>query len=220
MTQIVWKPIYAYSLDGQYLASSEGDIQRVNRRKVLSTHFDRAGYIRVKVSKDGINRVVAVHRLVADAFLGTCPKGMQVNHIDGDKTNNRPENLEYVSPSENILHSARVLKTHHTGAVLTEHQVREILVLLSEGVTQVDIAEQFWVGYSTVNAIKLGKSWKDIDRSEYDLSEAAKRERLTYRQIGEIRRLLSLNIPQTQIARQFGVHQSLVSLIQGGKRRS
>jgi hypothetical protein len=54
---------------------------------------------------DRVNFTKTIHRLVAAEFLGTCPKGIQVNHKDGDRLNNHASNLEYVTPSENTRHS-------------------------------------------------------------------------------------------------------------------
>lgn len=62
------------------------------------------GYLRVKMNN--IHR--QVHHLVAEATLGPRPEGLVVNHIDGNRTNNRPENLEYITQAENIQHSIRI----------------------------------------------------------------------------------------------------------------
>lgn len=51
---------------------------------------------------------IALHRLVAEAVYGPCPEGKEVNHIDGHKLNNRPENLEYVTHYHNMKHKPRL----------------------------------------------------------------------------------------------------------------
>tara|TARA_R110000868_G_scaffold127131_2_gene334584 strand:+ start:245 stop:718 length:474 start_codon:yes stop_codon:yes gene_type:complete len=67
----------------------------------LSLFKTREGYLRVKLN----NKSVMIHSLVAQFILGDRPKDYVVNHIDGDKLNNRPSNLEYVTIAENIKHS-------------------------------------------------------------------------------------------------------------------
>ena len=70
------------------------------------------GYRVVKI--DGRN--YSVHRLIAHAFFGPAPPGkLHVNHLDGDKSNNRAENLEYVSPSENARHAIERLQRKCSG---------------------------------------------------------------------------------------------------------
>jgi hypothetical protein len=67
------------------------------------------GYRFVFLSHERKRRSVRVHKLVADAFLGPRPVDRPtVNHIDGDKTNNRVSNLEYVSNIENMRHAIRL----------------------------------------------------------------------------------------------------------------
>ncbi|RYF47238.1 MAG: HNH endonuclease [Comamonadaceae bacterium] len=68
------------------------------------------GYLFVCLSKDGERREVSVHQLVCSVFNGDAPSpGLQVNHKDGKKDHNAATNLEWVTASENVLHSFRVL---------------------------------------------------------------------------------------------------------------
>src|SRR6266851_8487671 len=96
-------------------ASSSGLIRRRFKngtiRNVLGIVCPR-GYLRTQVSYGGRCRWVRLHVLVARAFLGTCPPGREVNHKDGVKKNNAPDNLEYVTHQDNIRHAwASGLKT-------------------------------------------------------------------------------------------------------------
>jgi len=70
----------------------------------LSQFFNPYGYLRVKMN----NRSYEIHRLVSKFYLGDMSKGLCVNHKDGNKINNNPSNLEYITISENIKHSIRM----------------------------------------------------------------------------------------------------------------
>jgi hypothetical protein len=69
----------------------------------LSQYKNKNGYLKIKLN----NKNVFVHSLVSRFILGDRPKDYVVNHIDGNKLNNRPSNLEYVTVSENIKHSIK-----------------------------------------------------------------------------------------------------------------
>ena len=105
-----WKGIPAY--DGLYKVSNYG---RVLGQKgyVLRPGRDRLGYRTVVLSRQGQTKTFRVHRLVAAAFIGVDAR--EVNHKDGDRGNNRLENLEYASHSDNCLHSYEVLKRKPSG---------------------------------------------------------------------------------------------------------
>lgn len=80
--------------------SSEGRIRHKKKRNILSPHIDKDGY---EVASLGSVDNVKVHRVICEVFHGS-PKGekKQVNHIDCNRSNNRADNLEWVSASENI----------------------------------------------------------------------------------------------------------------------
>lgn len=100
----------------RYIAFTNGDIANARTGKVLSPGRMSRGYMSVSLY-DGSSpkrpRSFLVHRLIAEAFLGESPD-QQINHKNGDKSDNRIENLEWVTNQENIDHARSVLgKTGH-----------------------------------------------------------------------------------------------------------
>ena len=87
----------------------------IRKDGVVTNRFGRAvrqqlssvGYIRVELWADGKGRKYLLHRLLAQAFIPNPENKPQVNHIDGDKRNNRLSNLEWVTQSENQIHAYR-----------------------------------------------------------------------------------------------------------------
>jgi len=106
-----------------------------------------------------------VHRLVAFAFLFP-PRGPEVNHKDGDPSNNHVLNLEWVTHRQNELHARRVLKRrvgeNHYKAKVTEAQVREIRELIKSGKSKTEIANVFGITASAVYSICKRKSWRCV----------------------------------------------------------
>lgn len=89
-----------------YEVSDAGNVRRVGGGK-LKPHVNfRNGYVYVCLSKHNQKKTYRLHRIVAKAFLGD-REDMQVNHIDGNKTNNSLSNLEWVTQSENMKHAYR-----------------------------------------------------------------------------------------------------------------
>jgi len=112
---IEWKDIPGYL--GFYKISNTGIVKsckrivnhdcridgriRAMKGRVIKQHKNAKGYYGVHLSKDGNVKGFSVHRIMVDAFLGGLPKGMNTDHVDGNKENNNLSNLEIVTPSEN-----------------------------------------------------------------------------------------------------------------------
>lgn len=93
-----------------YMATDEGEIYSLLTHKVMRPSLSNNGYKRivVRVNGDSVSRLV--HRLVAMAYISNDEGLPQVNHKDGDKTNNRPTNLEWTDSSGNMQHAYNTLK--------------------------------------------------------------------------------------------------------------
>lgn len=109
-----------------------------------------------------------VHKLVANAFLGPRPLGMQVNHKDGNRKNNRLSNLEYLTCSDNMKHAfstglakPRLGEEHH-GAKLTEEDVVRIRKRCAAGESQMAVARDYRLNHVTIHNIMHRKSWKHV----------------------------------------------------------
>jgi hypothetical protein len=115
--------------------------------------------------KDGIQRTLKVHKMVAAAFIGPRPDGFHINHKNGIKTDNRVENLEYVTPLENTQHAVRcglnIYGEASVHAKLTEENVRDILARLATE-SQRSLGKKFGVSTTTIRKIALGQRWKHV----------------------------------------------------------
>lgn len=101
MQEEIWKDIAGY--EGLYKVSSFGNIVSVknDKRKAISQEVHQRGYLRVNLCKGKVRKHYRVHRLVATAFIDNPLNLPQVDHIDGDKTNNHVNNLRWVDNATN-----------------------------------------------------------------------------------------------------------------------
>lgn len=173
----IWRPVLGF--ESLYEVSQLGRIRHVikidrhgnpylgqPRKQLVSSD----GYLFVQLYIPGVakRKSPRVHVLVAHAFLGTKPKGMEINHIDGNKQNNRVENLEYCSHAQNMAHAAlhNLLANnqgeHNCNAKLTDSDVYEIRRFSSLGETNVAIAKRFNVTDVLVSKIVRRKLWSHL----------------------------------------------------------
>lgn len=148
---------------GNYEASNLGNVRRKTPGRktwpgrVIVKHLLKVGYHVVGPTINGRNVNMYVHKIVAELFIGPCPDGCEVNHIDGNKTNNRVDNLEYVTHCENMRHARRnnMIKDR---CRLTADDVRNVRQLRASGHSYSQIARKAGVSighaWDIVNAIK------------------------------------------------------------------
>lgn len=123
----------------------------------------------INLSKlDGKKRTFRVHRLIMMAFkpVENMDK-LEVNHLDGNKKNNKLENLEWCTASENQKHAFKTgLQKARKGedsnfAKLSKEDVDKVFELRAQGLLQREIADIVGCTHSNISAILRGKSWKD-----------------------------------------------------------
>jgi hypothetical protein len=174
-----WRPVVGY--EGYFSVSNMGRIRSETRTVPHGRHgkvtytgkalkpTEARGYSQIQLHRGDEGRMVKVHRLVAEAFVPN-PRGLPiVNHIDGNGLNNRADNLEWVSPSENTQHAhdTGLAKAKagedHPSAKLTEDDVRTIRRMISErSHSQAAIARMFRVCEMVITDIKKRRTWKDL----------------------------------------------------------
>lgn len=108
----VWKPVQGY--ESLYSVSNLGRVVGKKYNRLLKTKETPQGYLQVVLSKYGKPKCFRVHRLVATAFCEKAEGKDVVNHIDNNPSNNRADNLEWVTQKENVRHAASVgVRTIH-----------------------------------------------------------------------------------------------------------
>ena len=170
----LWKPLLEYK---GIEISSIGRIRKAankRRKERILTEFpkDRDGYCRCSVQKlDGTWTSQPVHRLVAKAFIPNAENKQAVNHIDGNRQNNKVENLEWATPKENVIHSFRfgsrkVCKQVPRKTILTDFQISQI-DKLREFYTVNQIAKLFNIEYQSLkNIIHKKKQCERLDNQQ------------------------------------------------------
>lgn len=159
--------ICKYPLKFDYYVTDDGRIWSGKSNKFLSLQDDKNGYKKVTLQSYDSKRGhrYSVHRLVMENFKPVeNMKELQVNHKDGDKTNNNLSNLEWVTCEENIHHAIENnLRARINGAAkLTEEQVIEIYKRTTKGEQNITLAEEFSVHPDTIGKIRNKKMWKNI----------------------------------------------------------
>ncbi len=161
-----WRAVGGF--EGLYECNELGEFRTVNTRRGAVHQRPRKlyrgprGYLAITLCKDGKYHTKYAHRLIAAAFIGE--SNLTVNHKNGDKADNRPCNLEYLTKQENSLHACRVLGIgvgeRHWNAKLRQRDVDEIRKLRADGWQLKALAAKFGVSDASISMICAGLKWR------------------------------------------------------------
>lgn len=139
--------------------------------QVLKPTKHHTGYMVVNLEDftTGDRKLYKLHRFIMECLLGReLKKNYVVNHIDGNKANNHPSNLEEITIAENTQHAynhglAKGKKgSDNASSKLTEDEVKSIPDLRANGMSVRQIASKYGVSVKTVYSILTGKRWKHL----------------------------------------------------------
>lgn len=164
----IWRDVVGY--EGLYQVSNMGRVKSFKMRtvKILKTAIVQ-DYLKVCLSKMNESKTVRIHVLVAQAFLPNLYEKNQVNHIDGCKFNNRADNLEWCTPSENQQHALTVglrkSGSEYSLSKLSKADKSYILANCIPGDRKFGfkaLARMFNVNDATIANVYYGKTYKDF----------------------------------------------------------
>ena len=122
----IWKPINRTNKN--YYISNFGRVYSLKSNKIMKTPVDGRGYINCNIRVEGKTINIKIHRVVAEHFIPNYLNKREVNHIDGDKTNSRVDNLEWVTPRENLQH-ARITGLHTSDGDKAVNQIKNGIII-------------------------------------------------------------------------------------------
>jgi hypothetical protein len=214
----LWKK----SLTGDYWISEYGDVVNAETGYRLNPRAYKSGYVRVG---QAVSKACGVHNAVYEAFVGEIPKGMQINHLDGNKANNHISNLELCTPKENVIHAyaTGLAKVRYGEDVatskVTEEDVLKMYGMFKLGYDNQTVGDMFGLHDRYVSLIRHGRRWKYLFEREamtctYSLGN------LTHplpRSVWIYNKCMTSTTPQDALAEELGIDTSTVSRIRTGK---
>uniref|UniRef100_A0AB39C809 HNH homing endonuclease n=1 Tax=Staphylococcus phage UHP46 TaxID=3234966 RepID=A0AB39C809_9CAUD len=151
-----------------YWVNRKGEVLG-KRGKKLKLGMSTKGYPQITFETKQVHRCIKIHRLVAQYFIYNDNPELknQVNHIDGNKTNNNVSNLEWCSNKENHEHKMRnnlnvaLQGSEHHNSILTEDNVIDIF---KSKEPYTELMKKYNVSKSTISSIKCGRNWNHITK--------------------------------------------------------
>lgn len=167
----IWQDIIGY--EGLYQISNYSRVKSLKRKwvvknKIIKYQIHKNGYNSVLLWKNRKDKRLLISRLVAIHFILNKKNNVEVNHKNGNKLDNRIENLEWITHSENIIHAHKKgLIFHKVGELvlsskLKEHEVLKIRELYNNNYSLKEICKKFNICRGTIYDITHNKTWKHL----------------------------------------------------------
>lgn len=165
----IWKPIKG--LEGHYEVSNTGKVKGLHSGKTLKPYVTNCGYSMIHLCYGNKTiKAFSIHRLVAEAFIPNPENKAQVNHIDGNKSNNNVTNLEWMTPKENTVHACKTglrncSGSNHHNAKLSEEDAKEIKRLYQKNSKEYGyraLAKKYGVHHRTIFSVIHGRTWVNV----------------------------------------------------------
>lgn len=159
------KPVPGHS---DYSVTKDGRVwSHIGKGRWLKPDLSNSGYLRVVLYKSNKRHKRSVHRLILETYVGLCPKDMGGCHNNGDRTDNRLENLRWATFVENeadkIKHGTDTRGERHSQAKLTDQKVSLIYNLYRSGAdSQRELAAAFGITQRTIYRIVNKKGWRHL----------------------------------------------------------
>jgi hypothetical protein len=162
--------------EGLYDVTDDGKVWSYRTNKYLKSDLNNTGYSLIGLYKDGKRKRCLLHRLVAQAYCDNTDSKLEVNHVDGDKTNNCASNLQWTTAAENSQHAwdngLRTATKAHREAVgktglstrkFNDAEVKYIRRMFTDfGFSQTNIAHHFQTVSSTIYNIVSRKTYSEV----------------------------------------------------------
>lgn len=178
MKNEIFKDILGY--EGLYQVSNMGRVKGCERvilmkngtlryieEKIITPKKRPRGYAFVALSKNATKKIHSVHQLVAKTFIKNPKKHKDINHINGNKVDNRVVNLEWVSQYENMQHAIKTGLVNNNGSNCKTSKLKEQDVILireysEKGKKLKEISDMFGVTIANISYIIKRQSWKHV----------------------------------------------------------
>ena len=160
-----WKIIQDFP---NYMVSNYGEVKNIKTNLVLKPYVTKRKYVYVNLRKENKSYNVQVHRLVAKAFIPNLQIKPCVNHIDYNPSNNKVDNLEWVTHSENCKHSSKNISKSHKGKIHSKTHnlnVRKAMLNLKNKEHYIYKNNKYFVFKIRINGIYLNKTFKTKDEA-------------------------------------------------------
>jgi len=159
--------------EGKYAVTKNGVVYSLprtgvkNLRKMTAVDNMKAGYLRVMLSRDGKSKLYYIHQLIAITYIANPENKKMVNHIDGVKTHNRLDNLEWVTAQENHDHAFEL--GLYSKQKIRSSQKKEVYDLVQQGMPIRDVAARYGLKPGGVNSLVRRYRASELEQEELDV---------------------------------------------------